>query len=310
MYGSGNGNVFLEGFFNQLDLDPGLTPRGYITSVLGSSEIITTEKQIIAALSDSFGIELDILKDLETDQTELEPIVTSIENLRKEGGRFKTRLLCEHEARMFYLVHLRRKQNDHLATKIWYVTADRFVTELQRQVSKQFPLPISYTPRSWFQYLDIVDFESRGSHNFARLQTKVRSGIFSGEIGIEAIRVILKEQSDLLHIGTVGLKELADVVVGDFHVRQAIADFDRLSGQNRQDDAPQVEARTRLRQEIAKAAGQFIAVRKQELDRLKSEVKETNEAKEKMEKRLRKEEYVARSLKSQLKARKKKKPRR
>jgi hypothetical protein len=309
LYGSGNGNVFLEGFLNQLDLDPGLTPRGYMTSVLGLSDLPSTEDQLAAALSDSFGIEVDVLNADETVRAELDPIVDSIEALRTEGGRFKGRLLCEHEARMFYLVHLRRKQNPDWATKIWYVTTDRFVMKLQRLEESRFPLPISYTPRAWFQYLDLVDFESRGSHNFSRLHPKVRAGVFSGEIGIEAIRVIIQEQRDLLQKGAVALKELADVVVKDFHVKQAIADFENVATPNRQDEQQQAEARARLRQEVSKAAGQFIAVRKQELDRLKLELKEANEAKLKTERKLRKEEYVANNLKAQLRPRKKKKRR-
>jgi hypothetical protein len=306
-YGPGNGNVFLEGFLNQLDLDPGLTPMGYLALVLGSNDAVTSEQRLISVLSESFGVNVDVLKNDETRQDELDPIIASIEELRKQGGRFRSRLLCEHEARMFYIIHLRRQQNPDLATKIWYVTNDRFVTELQRLESKRFPLPISYTPRSWFQYLDIVDFDSRGSRNFSRLQTKIRSGVFSGEIGIEAIRVILKEQRDLLKIGAVGLKELADVVVKDFHVKQAIADFDRLSGPNRAEDTQQADARMHLHQEVARATGQFVAVRKQEIERLKASIKEKGEANKEIEKKLAKEKYITRSLKAQLRPRKRKK---
>ena len=95
-----------------------------------------------------------------------------------------------------------------LANKIWFVTTDHFLTELQRLESGRYPLPISYTPRTWFQYLDILDVGARGSANFARLQPPMRFGVVTGELGIEAIRALLTEQKDLIEKGTVSLKEL------------------------------------------------------------------------------------------------------
>src|ERR1700730_12897696 len=194
MYGSGNGNVFIEGFLNQLHLDPMFTPSAYMASILGSKNMQVTEEQVVTAIQESFSIECDSLTSDELAQDRLEPIISSIEHLRKQGGRFKNRLLCEHEARQFYLIHLRREQNPDLQTKIWFITTDRFIVELQKLERERFALPIAYTPRNWFSYLDLVDFESRGSQHFSRLQPKMRFGVASGELGIDAIRVILQQQ--------------------------------------------------------------------------------------------------------------------
>ena len=115
-------------------------------------------------------------------------------------------------------------------TKIWFVTTDRFLVELQRLEKDKYPLPISYTPRSWFQYLDLIDVESRGSHNFSRLQPRMRFGVVSGDLGIAAIRTILKEEKNLLSKGVVSVKELAEAAVSDFHLRQSIAEYDKKVG--------------------------------------------------------------------------------
>jgi hypothetical protein len=307
LYGTGNGNVFLEGFLNMLDLDPALTAEGYMAMVLGATGGQITEKQVMRAISETYGIELDALQEGEIEQKKLEPIIDSIAHLRKVGGRFKNRKLCEHEARQFYIIHLRREQSPDLMSKIWYVTTDRFVQELQRLERERFPLPISYTPRSWFQYLDLVDFESRGSQHFSRLQPKMRFGVLSGEVGIEAIRTMIQEQKDLLQRGAVNLKEMADAAVRDYHVQQAIAQVDHRPGSDRQGDRSQAAVREQIRQGISQAAGQFVLVRGQELDALKEKATKEREEKEKLEKKLAKQKYVNRTLRAQQKPGKKKK---
>jgi len=309
MYGSGNGNVFIEGFLNQLRLDPSSTPTAYMTGVLGSRGTQVSEEQVVTAISESFGIECDSLKSDELVSDRLAPIISSIEHLRKQGGRYKNRLLCEHEARQFYLIHLRREQNPELQTKIWFVTTDRFVGELQRLERERFPLPIAYTPRNWFQYLDLVDFDSRGSRHFSRLQPKMRFGVVSGELGIDAIRVILQEQRDLLQKGVVSVKELAEAAVQEYHVRQSIAEYDRRAGSYVPDESLRTEARERVKKQVKNAVGQFVAVRTQELQKLEAEKKEAQEEAQKLKRRLAKEEYVGRTLRAQQKPRRKKRRR-
>lgn len=305
MHGPGNGNVFLEGLLSRLKLDPGLTAVAYMSEVLGVDDLGIKEEQVVRILSDVLGIETDSIAAMEMDQKELEPVVTSIESLRKHANRFKNRKLCEHEARQFYLIHLRRRQNPDLATKIWFVTTDRFLVELQRLEKDKYPLPISYTPRSWFQYLDLIDVQSRGSHNFARLQPRMRFGVVSGELGIAAIQAILKEEKQLLSKGVVTVKELAEAAVNDFHVRQSIVDYDKKSG-SAHDPALSAKAKNEIRTEMKKAMGQFVAVRVQEIDKLKSERDAANTAVKTLEKKLAKEQYVSKTLKARQKSRKRK----
>jgi hypothetical protein len=69
------------------------------------------------------------------------------------------------------------------------------------------------------------------------------------------------------------------------------------------------EARERVKSEVQKAIGQFVAVRTQELRRLEDEKKEAKEEAERLRKRLAKEEYLVRTLRAQQKPRKKKKRR-
>jgi len=193
-------------------------------------------------------------------------------------------------------------------TKIWFVTTDRFLVELQRLEKDKYPLPISYTPRSWFQYLDLIDVESRGSHNFSRLQPRMRFGVVSGDLGIAAIRTILKEEKNLLSKGVVSVKELAEAAVSDFHLRQSIAEYDKKSG-SANDPTLSAKAKSDISREIKKVVGQFVAVRVQEINKLKeerdsakAEVEEERRSKEatirSLEKKLEKEKHVARTLKA------------
>jgi hypothetical protein len=306
MYGAGNGNVFLEGMLARLKLDQQLTPAGYMAEILGPNDLTASEDQVARAISDSLGIECDSLEAGEIDRGELAAIASNIEFLRKHANRFKTQKLCEHEARQFYLIHVRRRQNPALEAKIWFVTTDRFLVELQRLEKDRYPLPISYTPRSWFQYLDLIDVQSRGSRHFSRLQSRMRFGVVSGDLGIEAIQTIIKEQRDLLKKGVVSVRELAQAAVRDYHVRQSIHDYDKKSGST-QDSSLSSEAKGKIRSDIKKVVDQFVAIRVQEIEGIKRERDAAKAEARSFERKLAKEKHVARTLKAQRKPRKTKK---
>jgi NAD-dependent SIR2 family protein deacetylase len=303
MHGAGNGNVFLEGFLKRLQLDPEFSPAAYMSEILGASDLNINEEQVVRALSDALGVETDSIGPGEIDEGELAPITSSIEFLRKQANRYKTQKLCQHEARQFYLIHLRRRQNPELMTKIWFITTDRFLVELQRLEKERYPLPISYTPRSWFQYLDLIDVESRGSHNFSRLQPRMRFGVVSGELGIVAIKTILKEEKNLLSKGLVTVKELAEAAISDFHLRQSIAEYDKKSG-SAHDPTLAAKVKSDIRDEIKKVVGQFVAVRVQEIKKIEGERDAANATVRSLEKKLAKEQYVSKTLKARHKPRK------
>lgn len=308
--GPGNGNVFIEGFLSRLRLDAKHTPMDYMLAILGSDPLRVREQDVVRTVSETFGIESDSLKAEEVASARIDPIAASIEHLRKFGGRFKSRLLCEHEARQFYLIHLRREQNPELSSKIWFVTTDRFIVELQRLERDHYPLPIAYNPRTWFQYLDLLDVESRGSQHFSRLQPKMRFGVVCGDLGIEAIRAILHTQRDLLKKGVVTMRELAEAAVKEYHVQQSIAEYDRVAGSYRQDDDLKREARDRIRQQIGEATNQFVAMRKHELEQLKAEKQAAVDEAKLLKRKLAKEQHVTRVLRSERKPRRRKKGRR
>ena len=303
--GPGNGNVFLEGYVHQRSFDPTLSPEAYMGSILGTGK--SNYQAVRCAAKEMYGIEVDELAPQELDAKRLEDITGSIEHIRKVGGRFKNRLLCKHEASQFFIVHLRREQHPELANKIWFVTTDHFLTELQRLERERYPMPISYTPRTWFQYLDILDVGARGSANFARLQPWLRFGVATGELGIEAIRALLSEQKELIEKGVVSLKEIAEAAVKDFHVRKSIADYDRAVGDR---SSPKLnEAKREIRKGISQAAQQFVAVKSQELERLeKDKAAALNEAAN-LKKQLAKQKHVVRTLKAQTRPQKRKKKR-
>jgi hypothetical protein len=303
--GPGNGNVFLEGYVNRRRLDPTISPEGYMASILGTGR--SDYQAVRWAAWEMYGIEVDELAAEERDPKRLEDITGSIEHLRKVGGRFKNRLLCKHEATQFLIVHLRREQHPELASKIWFVTTDHFLTELQRLERDRYPLPISYTPRTWFQYLDILDVGARGSANFARLQPWLRFGVATGELGIEAIKALLSEQKELIEKGVVSLKEIAEAAVKEFHVRKSIADYDRAVGDR---ESPKLnEAKRQIRKDISQAARQFVAVRSQELERLEEDKKAALSEAANLKKQLAKQSHVVRTLKAQSRPQKRKKKR-
>jgi hypothetical protein len=306
LHGPGNGNVFLEGYLNQLRLDASLAPEEYMAGILSSQRRPISEEDVIHTLAERLGVTCERLLANEIDSGDLGRITDSIAFLRKQGNRFKTRRLCEHEARIFYLIHLRRQQTPRGHDRIWYITTDRFVGELQRLERVRYPLPVAYSPRYWFQYLDLIDFQSRGSRHFSRLQPILRFGVASGELGIEAIRVILQEQRQLLAQGIVSVRELAEAAVKEYHVRQAISEHDRKAGSSRVEDAPAAEAKQRVRDEIRKATVQYVAVRRQEIEDLKRQVERSREENAALEKKIAKRDYMIRTLRAQAKPRKKK----
>lgn len=299
LHGHNNGNVFLEGLSHQLRMDPSLTARSYMASVLGTGSRSITEGDVIAIMAERLDIECDVPQAGELDPQKLNSVIGSIEHLRKMGNRYKNRLLCEHEARQFLLIHERRKQNPSLAMKIWFVTTDYFITELQRLERDKYPLPISYTPRTWFQYLDLIDFENRGSRHFSKLQPKMRFGVVSGELGIEGIRTILKERRDLISKGVVSVRELAEAAVKEHHVRNSIAEYDRAAGSSRVEGSRKAVAKTRIQNDIRAAVDQFVAVRKHELQRIEEEKSAAINEAARLKKRLAKSDYLIRTLRNQ-----------
>ncbi len=91
MHGTGNGKVFLEGLLDRLGLDPKLTPSAYMGEVLGVVGWQNiSEDQVATVITQNLEIERDDLVSDEIIAADLEPIVLSIEHLRKQANRFKT----------------------------------------------------------------------------------------------------------------------------------------------------------------------------------------------------------------------------
>ena len=88
---------------------------------------------------------------------------------------------------------------------------------------------MSYTPRLWFQYMDLIDAEKRGSKNFSRLQGRMRYGVASGELGMAAMDLIVKEKKALIAKGLVTVKEMAQAIVENYHVKIAIENYEFAS---------------------------------------------------------------------------------
>jgi SIR2-like domain len=192
LQGRGNGNVFIEGFAAELELDPNLSPAAYMRLVIGDAD--SSDAAVGKMLRERYEIELDRATEADLDRSEITRLAATIAHIRKLGNRFKTDLLCRHEAVQFALIHMRRSKQPELVSKIWFITTDFFFAELQRLEIIKYPLPVSYTPRLWFQYLNLLDHEARGSKHYSRLQQRMRYGVAVGGLGLAAIYQILTKK--------------------------------------------------------------------------------------------------------------------
>jgi len=218
------------------------------------------------------------------------------------GHRFKTDLLCKHEAIQFALIQKRRAEQPDLFSKIWFITTDFFFAELQRLEKGKYPVPISYNPRLWFQYLNLLDHEARGSKNYSRLQHKMRYGVAAGGIGLSAVYQILKEKKDLIDKGIATVQEMAQSVVDQYHIQRSIENY--AHGKDSQfEDYEAVKLRVRS------AVGKLETIRTQEIDKLKTEAVEAIERAAKAEKALAKQKHINRTVRASAKKKKGKKTR-
>lgn len=221
----GTGNVFLEGYCSELERDASSQWPKYMQMIMGGSSL-STEEATRKVLWERFEIELDSAKESDLDGEELRRLTDEVAYLRKAGNRYKSDLLCRHEAVQFALLHKRRAEDALDSPRIWFVTTDYFFTELQRLEKTRYPLPVSYTPRMWMQYLNLLDYESRGNSNFAKLQQRMRYGVASGGMALTAIHTILSEKKEMIGKGVVSVKELAQAIVKDYHVKSAIENYE------------------------------------------------------------------------------------
>jgi hypothetical protein len=291
LQGRGNGNVFIEGFAAELELDPSLSPAAYIRMVLG--DVNPTEDAVARMLMDRYQIELDRVTVDQLDISEVTRLAATIAHIRKQGNRFKTDLLCRHEAIQFALIHFRRAENPDLASKIWFITTDFFFVELQRLESAKYPLPVSYTPRLWFQYLNLLDHEARGSKHYSKLQQRMRYGVAVGGLGLSAIFQILLEKKALIDKGIATVQEMARAIVDEYHVQRSIDNYAFGNHHSGKDDSLDV-----LTKRVRGAVTKLETIRTLEIDKLQSEKDEAVKRAAKAEKALAKQKYINRTVRA------------
>jgi hypothetical protein len=291
LHGRGNGNVFIEGFAAELELDPSLSPAAYIRMVLG--DVNPTEDAVARMLMDRYQIELDRVTVDQLDISEVTRLAATIAHIRKQGNRFKTDLLCRHEAIQFALIHFRRAENPDLASKIWFITTDFFFVELQRLESAKYPLPVSYTPRLWFQYLNLLDHEARGSKHYSKLQQRMRYGVAVGGLGLSAIFQILLEKKALIDKGIATVQEMARAIVDEYHVQRSIDNYAFGNHHSGKDDSLDV-----LPKRVRGAVTKLETIRTLEIDKLQSEKDEAVKRAAKAEKALAKQKYINRTVRA------------
>jgi len=288
LQGRGNGNVFLEGFATELELDPSITPSAYMRMIVG--DISYNDDAVGRMLAERYEIVTDKATEGDFDLSEIAKLTATVAHLRKLGHRYKTELLCRHEALQFALIHLRRKQSPPLASKIWFITTDYFFVELQRLEGAKYPLPVSYTPRLWFQYLNLLDHSARGSKHYSRLQQRMRYGVAIGGLGLTAINQILTEKKKLIEKGIATVQEMAQAIVDEYHVQRSI----EVYAFNRRDADGKDDSLAVLSRQVRSAVSKLETIKTREIDRLKEEKDEALQRAARAEKALAKQKYVNR----------------
>jgi hypothetical protein len=242
-------------------------------------------------LTEKYEIELDGASDADLDISEIERLTATIAHIRKSRNRFKTDLLCRHEAVQFALIHKRRSEQPQLSSKIWFITTDFFFVELQRLETKKYPLPVSYAPRLWFQYLNLLDHQARGSKHYSRLQQRMRYGVAVGGLGLSAIYQIIDEKQSLIKKGVATVQEMAQAIVDEYHIQHSIENYEFAHKQGTEKD----ESFTVLTARVKHAVNKLETIRTSEIDKLQTEKAEAVKRAAKAESALAKRKYIVRT---------------
>lgn len=304
--GEFNGNVFLAGLHGRYQAGYEMPWKNYLKDCVGTSDHSISLEEFALLVAERLGLAVDDGKKT-INAAELGRITAEIEEWRGAGSRKGNNLLCEHEAQQFLLIHHRRAEASGSHDKVWFVTTDRTILRLQKEEIKKYPLPIAHTPKSWFQFLDLIDFESRSHRHFSRLHPHAYYGAIMGDLGMSAIKTLLREREDLFRAGLLKAKDLATEAIRNSHVKQTIKQYADLMSQGAVPSDPEPkELRAKLVAELENTAASVIAVKEKDwAETLKSEKKLSNKNKE-LEKQLKSKDFKLWQAKKALKEHQKK----
>jgi hypothetical protein len=132
-------------------------------------------------------------------------------------------MLSRSEARQFVKIHFLRQQQPSMENLIWFLTTDTHIAQLQLQLGASYPLPISYYPHRWSQYIEAIAYHEGAAADFGQLMRRVEYGAFTGLAAVAVVKKFCARlQEARLEAASGRVDELVRSLLNDYHLRQAL----------------------------------------------------------------------------------------
>lgn len=255
-------NAWIRGFQGFLQSRPKSTWSQYVQHItMDNQNNVVDKDKLKMELRNKWGIHV-IDSNLSTHEaTRVGQLKNEIENFRKFGKKDVRPILCEHEAKQFIVIY-RERQSPGLEDKVWFISNDHFISQLQQKHRDEFVIPCSYTPVGWYQYLQLLDFDSRASKNFGRLFMFADIGAFDETLALTTMKELLRRDSQLKELG-IGIKDFARELTSNYHIDQQIRNLSRQQHHGRV--VTPKEFANVIERTIEKAIGEFVSVKKSDI---------------------------------------------
>ena len=302
-------NVFLLGYYNLLSSGKNMDWSEYMIEFISqvkNKNLISTDK-VQSYLLNCYGIEVVEPVFEEQEEKEVKRLTDEIVSLRKLGNRFVKDILCEDEAKQFLWIYKERAENKLLREKVWFISNDHYVAELFEKNKETYTIPCSYTPLGWYQYLQLIDYDSRANKNFSKLFAFSEIGALDDELAIETIKMLLSNESALIKKGAASASEFANDLINKYHIKTVYDDYAKAK---RRGDANKAEYKKKIRDQIKTAQEEYVAVKKIDLKKNEETKKELELTQKKLKQEIYKRKQVVANVKALTKRKKKKKSKR
>ncbi|MFA6599022.1 MAG: SIR2 family protein [Ignavibacteriaceae bacterium] len=297
LVGQRNCNVFLYGYYKTLQGPNKYAWREYMLSYCESvgKLINVSEKKIREFLEINYDIIIYNVDYEKNHQTKISTLFKEVISLRKFGHRFINEKLCYNEAKQFYVIYQERL--DDLIDKVWFITNDTFITRLYEEFRDTYMLPSSYSPLKWYQYLQLVDYDSRASKHFSRLFNFSELGAIDENLAITTIKLIAKREENLIKKGVFSVSQFAYDLVHKHHIKNVYQDYHSQQSKN---SIPEAEGRNNVKkmigEKIEATLQEYVALKKSDFDKLE----QSKDDLAKTQKKLKQEQFKKKQIKAQL----------
>ncbi len=268
--GERKANAFLIGFRNSIRSGIVTDWKSYTRHIfeLENDSEPMTEATIKEVITRKLGVRGNPKVPLREQGVDLDRITESISQFRKMDGTFRNMRVCKHDAYQLALIYHRREHEPGKADKIWCVTNDavmyRFYANSDRS---KYPLPPTYTPMKWAQYLDLLEYEPRSSRHYGRLFAVAQAGIIDDLAAKQLLRDALEKEHDIFKRGIASIKDFVAKLIESYHVRRAADEYRIAVGKG--DAAEQAKAKRELQKQVENVLNEYVELKKNDYHNLK-----------------------------------------